>query len=138
MVIQDAIDAARRLRDTEIPDEIMRDWLDNYDEGLWDRVLCKYMEGTPVNFPYSEQEDWRQIDLLLGDKYARQIYPLYLVMWIDYNHGDTTRYNDDAVMFGSADLAMRQDVSREKQWRPPKPQGWPEDAPWDGRINIRF
>ena len=138
MKIQDAIDKARALRDTEIPDEILRDWLDSYDETTWDRVLCKYFPGTPTSFPYSAQEDWRQVDLLVGDKYGEEIYPHYLCMKIDLEHGDFERSNNETMMFNVADKTMRMDVSRERAWKPPKADGWPADAPWDGRINIRF
>lgn len=146
MTIQDAINRARRLRDTELTDDEMVAWLSNHDELLYSRVLSKYGAERPENLPYTEylaehaddnytQED---VELMLPDKYGLGLYPLFLVMQIDLHHGDYDRYNNDAIMYNKLEVEMRMDYSREKQWKPPKPEGWPEDAPWDGRINLKF
>lgn len=143
MTIQEAIDAARVQQDTEIPDERMVAMLSSYDENLYDRVLSKYGFTKPETFPYGKYLEENgltlvDLELLLPDKYALQIYPLYLLWNIDLQHGDYDRYNNDAMMFTQLEGEMKRDISREGQWKPPRPEGWPEKAPWDGRINIRF
>ena len=146
MTIQEAIDRARRLQDTEISDEEMVAWLSNHDENLYDRVLSKYGEAKPDNLPYTryleehaeEHYTTEDVVLMLPDKYGLSLYPLFLVMQIDLHHGDIDRFNNDAIMYNKLEVEMRQDYSRERQWKPPRPDGWPEKAPWDGRINLRF
>ena len=138
MTIQEAIDRARALRETEVPDEAMRDWLDVYDENTWERTLKHYVPGgTPTAFPYKANDDWRQIELLLPDKYGLDIYPAYLTMKIDYHHGDIDRYNNGAILFNEADKAMRLDYSRTKTWVPTADEMHPP-APWDPHVNVRF
>lgn len=148
MKILDAIAQARTLRDTEIPDEILVGWLSTYDQNIYDRVLSKYGADASQWLPYTQwpgadQSETEEItlldvDLLLPDKYALELYPLLLVWKIDLQHGDYERYNNDAMMFAELENEMKKDYSREQKWRPPRPDGWPADAPWDGRINIRF
>ena len=148
MKILDAIEKARTLRDTEIPNEILVGWLSAYDQNLYDRVLSKFGVTASRWLPYTqwpednpeELDIWTldDVELLLPDKYGLELYPLLLVWKVDLQHGDYERYNNDAMMFAELEGEMKRDYSREKQWRPPRPDGWPEDRPWDGRINIRF
>lgn len=146
MKIREAIDRARRLQSTEISDEEMVAWLSNHDEQLYDRVLSKYGIAKPENLPYTqyleahEEEHYtlEDVDLMLPDKYGLSLYPLFLVMKIDLDQGDIDRFNNDAIMYNRLEVEMRKDYSREGQWKPPRPEGWPENRPWDGRINIRF
>lgn len=42
MLISEAIDAARKLRDTEIDDKQLLEWLDAHDQNLFDRALVPY------------------------------------------------------------------------------------------------
>ena len=146
MTIQQAIDAARAQRDTEIPDEVMVGWLSSMDGNLYERVLSKYGAERPEALPYpawlaahaDDHVTQDDVDLMLEDRYGLELYPLYLVMRIDLQHGDIDRYNNDAILYNELEVAMRKDISREKKWKPPRPEGWPENRPWDGRINIRF
>lgn len=146
MNIQSAIDRAKRLRDTEIPDEELVAWLSTHDENLYDRVLSKYGFEKPETLPYTvylaehadEHITQEDVELMLPDKYGLSLYPLFLVMKIDLDHGDIDRFNNDAIMYNKLEVEMRKDISRDGRWRPPKPEGWPQDAPWDGRINLKF
>jgi len=144
MTIQEAINAARVQRDTELPDEVLAAMLSSYDENLYDRVLVNYGWEKPETIPYhkymEEHEDLtlEDLELMLPDKYGLQLYPLYLLWNIDLQHGDYERYNNDVMMFSQLEGEMRKDISRTGQWKPPRPEGWPENRPWDGRINIRF
>lgn len=144
MNIRDAIESARRLRPTEITDDEMIGWLSTHDQQLYDRVLKNYGRARPPALPYP---DWlaehtgstaADVELMLDDKYALTIYPLYLVMMIDLHHADYDRYNNDAILYNQYEVEMRKDFSREMAWNPPRPDGWPEDAPWDGRIDVKF
>lgn len=142
MTIQEAIDAARRLRDSEFTEEDMVRWLSAHDQNLYDRVLSKYGEGSPNNLPYtdyleSEAEDRFGAELMLPDKYGLQLYPLWLVTQIDLQHGDYDRYNNDATMYAALENAMKLDYSRERKWKPPRPEGWPDFLPY-GQNDIRF
>lgn len=146
MTIKEAIDRARRLQETELSDEEMVAWLSAHDEQLYDRVLCKYGVAKPENLPYTtyleaHDEDHytpEDVVLMLPDKYGLGLYPLFLVMQIDLHHGDVDRYNNDAIMYNKLEVEMRKDYSREGQWKPPKPDGWTQGAPWDGHYNLKF
>lgn len=144
MTIQQAIDAARALRDTEITDEQMAAWLSSLDDGMWYRVTRNYGAERPEAIPYyidsteTDEQDWRQIDLMLPERYALNLYPLWLVTQIDLHHGDYERYNNDAMLYNVQESEWKKDVSRNHRWRPPKPDGWPKVMPWDGNYDIRF
>ena len=144
MTIQQAIDAAQALRSTEIPDEQLAGWLASLDDTLWYRVLRNYGFERPAALPYytesteNDEQDWRDIELMLTDRYAHEMYPMWLVMQIDLHHSDYERYNNDALLYNAQENAWEKDVSRNHQWRPPKPDGWPDAMPWDGNINIKF
>lgn len=144
MTIQEAINSARRLRSTEITNDEMIGWLSTHDQQLYNRVLRNYGETQPEKLPYP---DWiaahtgstrDDVELMLPDTYALTMYPLYLVMMIDLHHADYDRYNNDAILYNQYENEMRKDYSRERLWNPPRPDGWPEDAPWDGRIDVKF
>lgn len=144
MTIQEAINSARQLRSTEITNDEMIGWLSTHDQQLYNRVLRNYGEAQPEKLPYP---DWLaghtgltldDVELMLPDTYALTMYPLYLVMMIDLHHADYDRYNNDAILYNQYENEMRKDYSREKMWNPPRPDGWPEDAPWDGRIDVKF
>lgn len=144
MTIQQAIDAARVLRGTEITDEMLAAWLSSMDENLWYRVLRNYGVEKLSALPYytdsteAGDQDWRGIELMLEERYAINLYPLWLVMQIDLHHADYERYNNDAMLYNAQEGEWKRDVSRNHQWRPPKPEGWPNVMPWGGNINIRF
>lgn len=144
MTIQEAISSARRLRSTEITNDEMIGWLSTHDQQLYNRVLRNYGEAQPEKLPYP---DWLaghtgltrdDVELMLPDTYALTMYPLYLVMMIDLHHADYDRYNNDAILYNQYEVEMRKDYSRGRLWNPPRPDGWPEDAPWDGRIDVKF
>lgn len=144
MTIQGAIDRARLLRDTEISDKQMVEWLNAHDEQLYDRVLSKYGISRPDELPYTQYIDGvaeedidLEMDMMLPDKYGTGIYPLYLVMQIDLHHADYDRYNNDAIMLSQLEGEMKRDYSREGRWKPPRPEGWPDFLPY-GRNDIRF
>lgn len=148
MLIREAIEAARELRDTEIGDKQLLEWLSAHDQNVFDRALVKYganAEEEPYsNLPYTQywvdDPDDRDLDfdLILPDKYAFSLYPIYLVMMIDLQHGDYERYNNDAMLYGDTYQRMMNDITRENKWRPPKPDYVPEDKPWHPVGAIRF
>jgi hypothetical protein len=138
MTIQEAINKARQLRSTELGNDALIGWLSNLDENLYERVLSRYGETRPAALPYNQNgSDAAEVELMLPERYT-ELYPWYLVMQIDLNHGDYDRYNNDALLYSDLEERMKRDYSREKAWKPPRPDGWPEDRPWDRRINIRF
>lgn len=145
MTIQQAIDAARRLRDTEFTDEDMCAWLSDHDEQLWLRTLKNYGIAKSEDLPYTQytgagtggSNDYFH-DLIIPDMYALELYPIFLVGRIDLNHGDYERWNNDAMLYADKYQGMVNDITREYQWRPPKPAYVPEDKPWRPVDAIKF
>ena len=160
MTIQAAIDAARRLRGTEISDSDMIGWLSAYDQQLYDRVHKNYGAEQPAKLPYPA---WlaahtgstaADVELMVEDKYGLILYPHYLAMMIDLYHADYDRYNNDAILFNKLEIEMRKDVSRTMEWNPTASAQSGEDVnrPWredpldtdgwfrtgDGGTGIRF
>lgn len=145
MTIQGAIDAAKRLRDSEYTDEDFVGWLSAHDENLYDRVLSKYGIPRPETLPYTQyiadvdpDDIDLELDLMLPDKYGLELYPLWLVLQIDLHNGDFERYNNDAVLYNRMEVEMRKDYSREMRWQPQKPENWPEERPWKPARGLRF
>ena len=145
MTIQQAIDAARRLRDTEFTDEDMCAWLSAHDETLYERVLKDYDITRPAELPYTQYTsgglgglNLYDNPLMLPDRYGLELYPIFLVGRIDLQHGDYERWNNDAMLYGALYQAFVNDITREYQWRPPKPDYVPEDKPWHPVDGIKF
>ena len=145
MTIQQAIDAARRLRETELTDADMCAWLSAHDEQLWLRTLKNYGIEHSDNLPYTQYTgsgtggaNEYGADLIIPDMYGLELYPIFLVGRIDLNHGDYERWNNDAMLYADRYQSMVNDITREYQWRPPKPDYVPEDKPWRPVDAIKF
>ena len=144
MIIDEAIKAARALRDTEISNAEMIQWLSSHDEQLYERCLRHYGVPRPTELPYTQfigsdngQDDVDQ-ELMLPEKYGLQLYPLWLVLQIDLHHADYERYNNDAILYNEMESAMLRDYSREGRWRPSRPEDWPEWKPVRPVSGLRF
>lgn len=148
MTIQDAIDRARGLQDTEMTDEEMCRILSAHDEQLRDSVLSKYFmkEEWTRNYPslpYTQfigadtggGNDFDQ-ELIIPEKYGDMIYP-YLLLWhIDLAHADYERYNNNVQTYNFHRQQMLNDITRDYQHKPPDP--WQERArPW-ASTQIKF
>lgn len=131
MTIQDAIDRARGLQDTEMTDEEMCRILSAHDEQLLDSVLSKYFmkEEWTRNYPslpYTQfigadtggANDFDQ-ELIIPEKYGDMIYP-YLLLWhIDLAHADYERYNNNVQTYSFHRQQMLNDITRDHAVRPP-------------------
>ena len=126
MKIAEAIDKARILRDTEIPNEIMVGWLAAHDGIVWEEVLKNY-EHPPEKPVYGEDTDLEDTELLIQAPWD-EMYPHYLAMKIDLEHGDYERYNNEADTYESFRRAWANNYNRTHRWastsqyREPRPK----------------
>lgn len=114
MTIADAINGARVRRDTELPDEILLQWLNRLDGALWEDV-CQNYEGAGSMPCYDEDTDIDGTELLVLSPYD-DLYIDYLVMRIDLDHGDYERYNNDAALWESERRAWANWYNRTHRW----------------------
>lgn len=149
MTIQDAINKARALQDTEMTDEEMCRILNAHDEQLRDELLVKYPAvgnewlNNASALPYTQYigagtggtNDFDQ-ELLIPDKYGEMIYPYLLVWHIDLAHADYERYNNNVQTYSVYRQQMFNDITRDHQHRPP--DQWTERArPW-ASTQLKF
>ena len=117
MTVAKALDMTASLRDTDIPESMMAEWLAAHDAVLWDRYLRHYGVSAPQEYlTQGEQgpEVSDEAEMLLPDRYGVQIYPLWLASQIDLNHGDYTRYNNDMLLYNNLLQNMLNDYTRER------------------------
>jgi hypothetical protein len=92
--IAEAIDKARILRDTEIPNEVLLGWLASHDGIVWEEVIRKY-ENPCAKPVYDQDTDLEDTELLIPAPWD-ELYPHYLAMQIDLEHHDIDRYNNES------------------------------------------
>ena len=144
MTIQEAIDKARRLRDTELSDDELVEWMSAHDTQLWQDHMARYGYEMPEELPYTQykahEEDGQTVPAAYGAHYAMlpdevgvNLYPHYLVMRIDLQHGDYERYNNDAMLYAADLQGFLNRISRGNRYQaePPKREPWQ-------KINLRF
>ena len=129
MKIQDAIEQATALRDTDVSNDQMVKWLSDLDGQLCEDVFSQYGE-TPEDWetvwPYGSYSTDKNKELLVGAPWDG-MYVDFLVMRIDLQHADYERYNNDATLFGSRRQAWANWMTREHVWaKQPKP---PDQTP---------
>lgn len=99
MIIHDAICGARAMRDTELPDKMLLQWLSSHDGQAWEAVCSRY-EGAASKPDYDDNTDPEATELLIPAPWD-DIYIDYLVMRIDLAHQDIDRYNNGAALYAS-------------------------------------
>lgn len=123
MTLQRAIQSARELRDTEITDETMTEWLNAHDESIWRRALQFHGVAQPDLYVLPEEEEEENenaaedVVLMLPDRYAVEIYPLFLCSRIDLAHGDYTRFNNNMLLYNDLLQRMLNDYTRERAYQ---------------------
>ena len=133
MVIAEAINEARKRRDTELPDSILVKWLSALDGQLWEDVVRKY-EGPPSTRPsYGDDADLEGTELMIREPYDT-LYVDYLVMRIDLDHADYERYNNAAMMFETSRQAWANWFNRECRWKGGSQWEEPRPNPYDTVI----
>lgn len=133
MKISDAIRQARILRDTEIPDRMLIQWLSALDGQLWEDVVSRYEGASPAERPaYADNADPETV-LLVQAPYD-ELYPTYLAMRIDLAHEDIDRYNNEAVTFGRQRNAWSGWYNRNHRWAASKQRMEPRPTHYDTQI----
>lgn len=97
MTIQQAIDAAIRLRDGEVPIGMMIKWLSDHDGAVAETVIRQYEPDAEIPV-YGENTDREATELLIPAPWDG-LYPLYLTMMTDIYSGDIERYNNEAILY---------------------------------------
>ena len=98
MTIFEAIARADLLRPNELSPAGKLRWLSTLDGQVWTELLALH-EGGPESFSgYDGDTELRTTELLIPWPYD-ELYPRYLVMRIDLEHGEVERYNNDAAAF---------------------------------------
>lgn len=98
MTILEALMEADQLRPNEIPAAVKLRWLSSLDGQLHRELLSAFCQ-TPEPFAgYDEQTELKGTELLAPWPYD-ELYPRYLVMRLDLEHGELERYNNDAALF---------------------------------------
>ena len=128
MTLKRAIQSARELRDTEITDETMTEWLNAHDESLWRRALQFHGVAQPEQYVLQEEDEeetenessedtTEDVVLMLPDRYAVELYPLFLCSRIDLAHGDYTRFNNNMLLYNDLLQKMLNDYTRERAYQ---------------------
>lgn len=116
MVIAEAIRQARILRDTEIPDDIMVQWLSDHDGVVWEETVSKYEGHQPETRPvYDGDTDKDGTELLIQEPWD-DLYPGYLAMRIDLAQQDIDRYNNEAAAYETKRQAWANHYNRTHRW----------------------
>ena len=98
MTIAEALAQADALRPNEFEAAVKLRWLSTLD-GQIHRELLRAFQEEPAPFSgYGEETEIRSTRLLVPYPYD-ELYPRYLVMRIDLEHGELERYNNDAACF---------------------------------------
>ena len=132
MKISEAIKQARILRDTEIPDGTMVQWLSAHDGAVWQDVISKY-EGQLTAMPVYGDETDPETELLVEAPHDG-LYPHYLAMRIDLAHQDIDRYNNEAAYYGSLRQAWADNYNRTHRWAGGKQPWEPMPKYYDTQI----
>ena len=98
MTIQAAIDQADELRPNTLDINMKLRWLSNLDGQICAELLATH-EGWQGNFSgYTAQTSKTGTHLVIPFPYD-ELYPRFLAMRIDLEHGELERYNNDAAIF---------------------------------------
>ena len=94
----EAILQADRLRPNEIPAAEKLRWLSALDGQLHLELLSAFTEAPAPFSGYDGETELQSTQLLVPWPYD-ELYPRYLVMRLDLEHGELDRYNNDAALF---------------------------------------
>lgn len=98
MTIQAAIDQADQLRPNTLDINMKLRWLSNLDGQICSELLAAF-EGGQADFPgYDSETSKTGTHLVIPFPYD-ELYPRFLAMRIDLEHGELERYNNDAAIF---------------------------------------
>ena len=98
MTFQQAIDQADALRPNELELNMKLRWLSNLDGQIRTELLAAFESGQAELVPYTDQSSKLNAPLAIPFPYD-ELYPRYLAMRIDLEHGELDRYNNDAALY---------------------------------------
>lgn len=132
MKIAEAINKARILRDTEIPNSTLIGWLSAHDGIVWEEVLSRY-EHPPEMPAYGTDTNPDTTELMIPAPWD-EMYPHYLAMQIDLAHHDTDRYNNEADAYAAIRRAWANDYNRTHRWASTRQYREPRPKYYDTQI----
>ena len=98
MTVFEAIAREDLLRPNELDPAVKLRWLSTLDGQVHAELLSLH-EGCPEPFGgYDGETELQTTQLLIPWPYD-ELYPCYLVMRMDLEHGEPDRYNNDAAQF---------------------------------------
>lgn len=101
MRAKEAISQLRELKPNQYSDSTMLRWLSDLDGQIYDDVLKNSEDAPPPpSLPYIAERDM-DTELLAAFPHDG-LYINYLMMKIDFQNGEFTRYNNSMVMFNVA------------------------------------
>jgi hypothetical protein len=98
MTIFEAIAQADLLRPNELDPAVKLRWLSTLDGQIHAELLSAHADPPGPFSGYDETTELQSTRLLV-DKPYDELYPRYLLMRIDLEHGELDRYNNDAAVF---------------------------------------
>ena len=98
MTILEALAQADSLRPNEVSDAVKLAWLSALDGQLSTELLAAYGD-SPASFAGYGPDTELQTTTLLAPWPYDELYPRYLVMRLDLEHGELDRYNNSAAVF---------------------------------------
>ena len=98
MTVAEALAQADALRPNEFEAAVKLRWLSTLDGQIHRELLGAFQEEPAPFSGYGEQTEIRSTQLLVPYPYD-ELYPRYLAMRIDLEHGELERYNNDAASF---------------------------------------
>ena len=98
MTIFEAIAQADLIRPNQLDPAVKLRWLSTLDGQLHAELLSTHAEAPPPFTGYDETTELQSTRLLADWPYD-ELYPRYLLMRIDLEHGELDRYNNDAAAF---------------------------------------
>ena len=98
MTILEAITQADLIRPNQLDPAVKLRWLSTLDGQIWTELLRGTPEAPEGFRGYDGDTELQSTRLLVPYPYD-ELYPLYLLMRIDLEHGETARGNNDAASF---------------------------------------
>ena len=98
MTVAEALAQADALRPNEFEAAAKLRWLSTLDGQIHRELLQAFQEAPAPFSGYGEETEIQGTQLLVPYPYD-ELYPRYLVMRIDLEHGELERYNNDAASF---------------------------------------
>ena len=101
MRIKEAISQLHELKPNQYSDETLLGWLSELDGQIYKDVLKNSEDApSPPSLPYEAERDM-DVELLATFPHDG-MYISYLMMRIDFQNGEYTRYNNAMVMYNIA------------------------------------